>query len=211
MSTDDPGPPPETYQSIMAATYRAFCEHGVADLTMRDIAAEFEKSRSLLHYHYDTKRELIVTLLDFLVDHYVETIEGNRTDDPRADLERVVNEALVGPEEPELEGFEFWEFHTALLELRAQAHRVPAYREQFEKSYEEIHATVAGIIGDGIDRGQFRAVDPDRYATLLLDATDAARSRAITLDQRDSAADSYDAIHERLLEPLYRETATANG
>ena len=34
---DRPAPPPETYEAIMQATYRAFCKHGYADLTTREI------------------------------------------------------------------------------------------------------------------------------------------------------------------------------
>lgn len=50
MSETSDGPPPETHERLMQATYAALCEHGYADLTLRKIAAEFEKSRGLLYY-----------------------------------------------------------------------------------------------------------------------------------------------------------------
>ncbi|MEF8774483.1 MAG: helix-turn-helix domain-containing protein, partial [Halobacteriales archaeon] len=50
----------DTDEALMAATYRALCEHGYADLTIQQIGAEFEKSTSLLYHHYDGKDELLV-------------------------------------------------------------------------------------------------------------------------------------------------------
>jgi len=192
------GPPPDTYEEIMEATYRAFCEHGYADLTMRDIAEQFEKSRSLLHYHYDTKQELIVALLEHLVAAYDEEMRGSLGEDPAADLRRFLEESLLGPDEP---GFEFLEFHAALLELRSQAHRNDAYREQLADSQAVFHDLLAGIIRSGIEQGTFREVDPDRYATLLLDAADGARTRAITLGQADLDR-AHGTVVRHLVEPL---------
>jgi AcrR family transcriptional regulator len=198
MSATESGPPPETYEMIMEATYRAFCEHGYADLTMRDIADEFEKSRSLLHYHYDTKQELIIALLEHLVTAYGE-MRTSLGDDPVADLEQFVGESLLGPDEP---GFEFLQFHAALLELRAQAHRNEVYREQLAASYQVFHDLMTRIIRSGIEDGSFREVDPEGYATLLLDAADGARTRAITLGHEEDLERARERILRELVDPL---------
>ncbi|PSQ42055.1 TetR family transcriptional regulator, partial [Halobacteriales archaeon QS_9_68_42] len=55
--------PEETRERITNATYRALCDHGYAALTMQDIADECDCSKSLLHYHFDTKEDLLVELL----------------------------------------------------------------------------------------------------------------------------------------------------
>lgn len=49
----------EVDEEIMEATYRALREHGYADLTIKRIAAEYGKSTAAVHYHYDTKEELL--------------------------------------------------------------------------------------------------------------------------------------------------------
>jgi len=59
----------------MEATYRALCAHGYADLTTQDIADESETSKASLHYHYDTKEELLLSFLDYLYDRFVERYE----------------------------------------------------------------------------------------------------------------------------------------
>ncbi|PSP70021.1 TetR/AcrR family transcriptional regulator, partial [Halobacteriales archaeon QH_9_66_26] len=60
----------DTQAAIMDATYRALCEHGYADLTIQTIADEFDKSKSLLYYHYDTKDEILIGLLDYLLGQF---------------------------------------------------------------------------------------------------------------------------------------------
>lgn len=182
-ATDRADSPSETHEAIMRATYRAFCEHGFADLTMRDIAEEFAKSRALLHYHYDTKQELIVALLDHLLDsHPARTIAAD-IDDPEARLETFIDRGLFGPEDSE---FDFWEFHTALLELRSHAHRNDAYRAQLDRNVEFITGFMAGTIREGIETGHFRDVDAEATARFLHDAIDAARARKITLGHDDA-------------------------
>jgi AcrR family transcriptional regulator len=195
-------PPSETQEAIMAATYRAVCKHGYADLTMRYIAAEFEKSRALLHYHYDTKEDLLVALIEYLVSQYVETM-GPRTNDPHEALERFVRVSLFEGQSP-LSEFPtgFAEFHTALLEIRVQAPRHEAFRIQLDRSHEAIHDQLTGTIEEGIERGEFRDVDAARYADLLIDAVDGTRTRALTLGHEDAPEHSYETICETLIAPL---------
>ncbi len=66
----------------MAATYRALCAHGYADLTMQRIADEAGKSKSLLHYHYGTKQELLVAFLDYLFDRFEARVAATEGDAP---------------------------------------------------------------------------------------------------------------------------------
>jgi AcrR family transcriptional regulator len=37
----------------MEATFRAVSKHGYTDLRVRDIGAEMELSRQVIHYHFD--------------------------------------------------------------------------------------------------------------------------------------------------------------
>ena len=63
----------ELHEAIMEATARAIAEHGIADLTVRDIGAEFDRSRSLIHYHYNSKDDLLAAFVEYIVDRYTET------------------------------------------------------------------------------------------------------------------------------------------
>jgi len=49
---------------------------------MQDIADECSKSKSLLHYHYDTKEDLLVAFLDHVISDSERRIAAH-ADDPR--------------------------------------------------------------------------------------------------------------------------------
>ncbi|MFT4884148.1 MAG: AcrR family transcriptional regulator, partial [Natronomonas sp.] len=119
----------ETRERIMEATYRALCEHGYASLTMQDIADECDCSKSLLHYHFDTKEDLLVALLAYLLERFEERIATDG--DPRDRLVDLIDAFLFGDERSREE---HRAFHTALLELRAQAPHNDAFRDQLAEN-----------------------------------------------------------------------------
>ncbi|WP_458206251.1 TetR/AcrR family transcriptional regulator [Haladaptatus sp. NG-SE-30] len=189
----------DTRESIMRATYCALCEHGYADLTMQDIAAEFEKSKSLIHYHYETKEDLFVAFLDYLLDHLHEHVETIESDDPAERLREILGLLMSGPSDGENR-----DFHIALFEIRAQAPYSDAYREQLRRNDRYLHDLVADIVRDGIEQGKFEPIDPDETATVLLAAIDGVRIRRATLGV-DDRTDVVDDLLTRYLGQGARE------
>ncbi|GGL67988.1 TetR/AcrR family transcriptional regulator [Halocalculus aciditolerans] len=177
--SNESGPPPETRQQIMDATYEALREHGYADLTMETIADEFEKSQSLLHYHYDTKQDLLVAFVGTFLDRLVDAVESADADTPRERLDATVDLLLSDPEAHS-------DFQTALLELRSQAPYVEAYREQFVENDAHLRGFIADIVRDGVDAGDFADVDPTRVAETILVLAEGARTRTIVFDDDDA-------------------------
>ncbi|MXR50645.1 TetR family transcriptional regulator [Halovenus sp. WSH3] len=163
---------------IMEAVDQALREHGYAELTMQDIADESEKSKSLLHYHYDTKEDLLVAFLDDLLSDYEQRMACR---DGRPPTERLVEFVARFVFTPEDSGRE--QFHLALLEMRSQGPFNDRIREQLERSDEILRSTAAEIITEGIDSGVFEEVDPERTAALLVATLDGARTRQITLGE----------------------------
>jgi AcrR family transcriptional regulator len=162
MSGSD-GEPTDTKTAIMEATYRALCEHGYADLTIQDIADEFEKSRSLLFYHYDTKEELLVDFLRFLLDWFADDLSANADASPPEQLRGLLERTL--PAELDDEGEDF---QVAFLELRSQAPYIDEFREQFTRTDEFLYDTIAAYIEAGIEEDAFREVDVDETAAVLV-------------------------------------------
>lgn len=193
----DERPAGDSAEEIMSATYRALSETGFAALTMQSIADECGKSKSLLHYHYDTKEELLATFIDHLIDEFEQRLETN-ADAPaderlREFLDRFVFEQ--GDEDRE-------SFHIALLELRSQAPYNERYREALRRSDDLLRNAAADILRDGIEEGTFRDVDVERTAMLIVAAMDGARTRQITLVNDGYARNVRDALVERIVEPL---------
>ncbi len=183
----------DTRESIMRATYCALCKHGYADLTMQDIAEEFEKSKSLIHYHYETKEDLFVAFLDYLLDHFHDHVESIESDDPAERLRRLLDLFESGPSDDENR-----DFQVAMLEILAQAPYNDAYHEQLQRNSNDLHDLVADIVRDGIEAGQFDAVDPDEAATLLLAAVNGVRIRRATLGM-EGESEAIDSLLARYL------------
>lgn len=213
----------DTRAAIMDATYRALCAHGYADLTMAAIADEFEKSKAAIHYHYDTKEDLLAAFLEYLLDRFLDRLRFD-ADDPDARLEAIVDALLFGLDEDGGAngdgGYEHAEraaaagaesdreLHTALLEIRAQAPHRAAFREQLTANHALVEDLLAETIADGIEQGAFRETDPHRTARLLLATMLGGRVYDLTLDDRGVAADVRGALDEVVLNPLRRPDET---
>jgi len=169
----------EPEEEIMEATYEALCEHGYADLTVQRIATKLEKSTAAIHYHYDTKDELLVAFLEYLLDGMDEWLKADAEDAPRERLSSLLDSLL--PEEPHDEGFT-----VAMTDMRAQAPHNEAFREQFVERDAYTLDVLAAAIEDGIEAGSFREVDPRGAARSLLTIADGGWSRYVVLDDDDA-------------------------
>jgi AcrR family transcriptional regulator len=183
-----------TRAAIMEATFAALSKHGYADLTIQTIADEFEKSKSLLYYHYDTKDALLGDFLEFILEEFTAEVETDGEEDPVARLWTVV-ELLLPPDIHEDEGAR--QLRTALFELRMQAPYDDAYADRFEVMDELMIATFEEILAEGVETEQFD-VDPPTGARLFVDVLTGAALRVLTTgaDGRE-ALESVEALVER--------------
>ncbi len=193
----------------MDGVYSALRAHGYADLTMQDIADECSKSKSLLHYHYDTKEDLLVAFLEYIVSDSEKRIAARADDPPVERLVQFIGWFVFAPDETDREAF-----HIALLELRTQGPFNERIREQLARSDRLLRGTVADILADGIEAGVFREVDVEETAAMIVATLDGARTRQITLADsvRGDEDDGYtrtvaEATLRRIVEPLLVEGA----
>jgi len=192
---------PLAADEILDGVYRALCAHGYASLTMQDIADECDKSKSLLHYHYDTKEDLLVAFLSRMITDYEEQLEDEVDDSPVDRLALFLAQFVFTPDEEERQSF-----HLALLEMRSQGPFNERMREQLVRSDEVLRETVADILRDGIDEGVFDAVDPEQTAALLVATLDGGRTRQVTLNENPTDVSYTRAVVEQamthIVEPL---------
>jgi AcrR family transcriptional regulator len=174
--------PEDTREAIMTATYRALCEHGYAGLTIARIAEDFEKSKSLLYHHYDSKDELLLDFLSFMLEEFQRAVPDEASKPPGDRLEEMIDHALA-PEEWD-EGLKFTR---AMTELRAQAAHDERFRAHFTDHDRVFREALVETIEDGIADGTYREVDADRVASFLL-ATLAGGMNQLATADTDSAA-----------------------
>lgn len=177
---DEPG---DTREEIMQATYRALSEHGYTDLSIQRIGEEFEKSTSLLYHHYDTKDELLMELLQFVLDRIEAQVplrEGATAYEQLRFSIEFVTGGLFAEDQARVVA--------TLMELRSQALHDPAYRERFTEYDQFLHDWFVEVITTGIDSGVFHDVDPDATAEFLLTISEGTASRHMTTDGIDLEA-----------------------
>ncbi|MFC4450062.1 TetR/AcrR family transcriptional regulator [Halorussus aquaticus] len=172
----------DTKSAIMRATYHALCEHGYANLTIQRIGDEFAKSKSLLYHHYDSKDELLVDFLEFVLEKFKADIPAEEYDDPCAHLREVLDHVVP----PTLDA-ERYEFTSAMIELRAQAPHDEAYREQFSRNDRFFRQQFADVVRDGVETGAFRDVDPEQAAALLVTTINGSMLERVTTDDAEDA------------------------
>jgi AcrR family transcriptional regulator len=201
----------ETRTAIIEATHRALCKHGYANLTIQKIANEFDMTSAVLHYHYDTKENLLAAFLEHLLDEYAAQFDIEEIEDPRDRLLALIDALLVvlvgiddanrldNHDQPPLGGEEL---SMALLELRAQAGRNEAFSEQFTVNYDYAWDLMVATIEEGIERDVFRETDSEQVATLLLTAMLGGRAYHVSLTHDDVAPAARNALVNLILDDL---------
>lgn len=192
---------------ILDATWRALCTHGYADMTMQDIADETTKSKAALHYHYDSKLNLLETFLDHVADRFFTRVTDAATaagGDGAKRLRAVVDAALSPPEETD----DIEDMQTALLELKTQSTHESAFRERIRETDERFRDLVADIIAEGIDDGSVRAeVDPEETAHFIVTVFAGAQLRQVSVGESRRRTRVH--IERHLARHVYRREASA--
>jgi len=179
----------------MRATYGALCERGYADLRMHDIADRTGRSKSTLHYHFDSKHALLVAFLEWLYDEFEADLAAVDGDEPGDRLREVVRTADHDDDREEL--------RVAILEIESQAPYDDDFRNCLRRFDRLLHDVVRSNVEEGKETGQFRAdVDPDAVATFVATALTGAHNRRVSLgvDTSDVETMLLDYLDERLLE-----------
>jgi AcrR family transcriptional regulator len=183
----------ETTAAIMEAVYRALSRNGYPATTMSEIAAEFEKSKSLLYYHYESKEELLNDFFALLCERLEATLIEETDDDPRERLFALIERLL--PSELDDEALRF---RRAFFEIRSQAPHNQSYHEQIERSDEIVLDALTETVRQGVDEGRFVDVDPDREAELLFSTIYGIMERGVTLEDRELIERNRDALYDRI-------------
>lgn len=183
----------------MEATFRALSKHGYADLRMRDIGEEFEMTRPVIHYHYNSKHELISSFLEYVIAQYKDDDTVEECDDLWERLGTRIDQCMFGPD---IDGFDHWERMKVYHELFSQAQHNETHRELFNEHYEGMVVGLADVIEAGIEDGTFAEVDPMEFSQLLTDVIHSARARRISLGQEDAPERARAAIDRFVLPRL---------
>ncbi len=172
---------------ILEATVECIVRDGLANVRMAAIAEEAGVSSGLLHYHFDTKEQLFVEVLNHA--HHAsaslsEQALAGAGDHPAQRLSAFLERCL--PSNARLtEDWLLWH------ELTLLCIRQPDMAEVGAELYDDFYAAVAGIIAEGIEAEVFApAISTRKVAAMAVALCDGLGARLVAHDPQLSLEDA---------------------
>lgn len=153
----------DTKQVILQGTFRALVRYGSHELTMEKIAAEIGMSTGILHYHYETKEKLLLSLLDHMIDRFEQALHRwqQEISNPRDQLRAIIQAQLSGPEQ------RLRDYAKAMADLWSLSLRSDLFRERLVRHQRSLLQAMENIIQRGMRQRQFQVDDAREHALLI--------------------------------------------
>jgi AcrR family transcriptional regulator len=151
----------ERRNEILETTCEVVIERGFAGTRIADVAKRLEVSSSLIHYHFDSKEQLLAEAFDYYANKDVAEMEGEIENAPTAlgKLERVIQNYV--PEGSDDVEWMLW------IDGWGEALRNPMMKKISQQLDEQSIELLARIIRNGVESGEFTCPDPTAAAMRL--------------------------------------------
>jgi AcrR family transcriptional regulator len=153
----------ETRSSILAAAAAGFAEQGYDATGVAEICRRAEVSKGAFYYHFSSKQDLFLELLERWLTVLDEQLEGVRTEEAN------VPEQLLNMTGMIRQVFQVAQHQLPIfLEFWTKAAHDPAVWEATIAPYRRYRAFFADMIQCGVTAGQLRSVEPDTAARVIV-------------------------------------------
>ncbi|MCX5237851.1 TetR family transcriptional regulator [Streptomyces prunicolor] len=150
-------------EDVLAAAMRMIAERGLEQLTMAALGREVGMSSGHLLYYFHSKDELLLQALEWSEGRLGAERGRLLTRSTATARERV--DAYVDLYVPEGHRDPHW---TLWLEVWNRSQNADDDARDRQAAIEGVwHRDLVALIAEGVSRGEFRAVDPDRFAARL--------------------------------------------
>ncbi|MFF5297985.1 TetR/AcrR family transcriptional regulator [Streptomyces sp. NPDC013161] len=150
-------------EDVLAAAMGMIAEHGLEQLTMAALGREVGMSSGHLLYYFHSKDELLLQALEWSEGRLGAERGRLLTRTGATARERV--DAYVDLYVPEGHRDPHW---TLWLEVWNRSQNADDDARDRQAAIEGVwHRDLVALIAEGVSRGEFRAVDPDRFAARL--------------------------------------------
>ena len=150
-------------EDVLAAAMGMIAEHGLEQLTMAALGREVGMSSGHLLYYFHSKDELLLQALEWSEGRLGAERSRLLTRTGATARERV--DAYVDLYVPEGHRDPHW---TLWLEVWNRSQNADDDARDRQAAIEGVwHRDLVALIAEGVSRGEFRAVDPDRFAARL--------------------------------------------
>ncbi|NUO46509.1 MAG: TetR/AcrR family transcriptional regulator [Streptomyces sp.] len=183
-------PSAQRRRQLTEAAIRAMARDGVARTTTRSIAAEAGVSLSVFHYCFDSKQELVESVITTITDHYVGIVKEALK--PRASLEETVRAGFQA----------YWDHvrahpdeHMLTYELTQYALRQPGFEHLARRQYALYGELYTDIIEQlSTTMGFQLRVPVPALARYLAAMTDGLTLNYLVLGDEDAWTDILDTV-----------------
>lgn len=174
-------------QEMMDATYRALCRHGYADVTVEKIADEFEKGKSSIYYHFNSKDHLMLSFMDYLLGK----MEADLQDIEQGNTETLLHnfiETFLDTNDQEKQ-----KFRTAMFELRSQA----PYNKELAEKFEKVDNLLFNHLKSLLQQTDIE--EPGKKARVMLSAIEGAVNRSVATQNQEELKQAEKGITQVIL------------
>jgi AcrR family transcriptional regulator len=158
---------PDRRAEILQAAFEAFAEHGYDRTTMDDIVRRSGLSKGTLYWHFKNKRDLFLAVVNMAMDQMASGFGSLLQEDrPVADrIREAFDQAAVFFVENK-------NWIGLLVDAFFQSYKNAEAQEIMREAYEHFIQMITVVIEQGIERGEFRPVDPRQIAVVLMGGGD---------------------------------------
>jgi AcrR family transcriptional regulator len=168
----------ETRRRILDAAVRRIAREGIDEVRIARIATDAGVSPSLVHYHFESRDALLVEALQhsYELAGTVRTPAGEDRRTPAGErLAEMIDSCLPAPG-AQRDDWLLW------VELWLRSSRHPELAETATRLYARLHEWFAGVIEDGVARGELAPCDAARLTDRLLAVIDGYGIRVLSGD-----------------------------
>lgn len=183
----------ERKQQILNAATVVFARQGFHEARMEDIAREAGLSKGTLYLYFQSKDDIIAALLDHLYRRGLQDLQMLQGyEGSIADLLLLITRYIAVEAEKMMEALPI------AFEFYALAARREDVRQSVKEYFRNYREALAALIQMGIERGEFRAVDPQEAAIVL----SALYEGLAVLQATDPAVVSWQVMSEKAVQVL---------
>lgn len=152
----------EKQELIVRTAYEVMSERGVDRMSLQDVADEAEVSKGIILYHFNTKENLVLTTMRWLLRRVEQRIRAFIEDAHRPEerIEAMIDAIFVGPEANR-------RFYLTYIELLDHAARFEPFSELHATFQTIVNGLYAQVVQEGVDAGEFAVSDVDEAGAVL--------------------------------------------
>src|ERR1051325_3144536 len=192
----------ETAKTLRAQLFRAaleICaEKGFHETTVDEIAARAGLSKGALYYHFPSKEDLFLSMLEEMVDEFAGVLAQASERETASEALRHATELMLAQVEASPDaGLAMAEFY--LLSLRR-----PEFRKRIKAHYDKLIDAGARVIRRGMDSGELDpSLDPVLAARMLFLGADGVGLMQISLDLPERTTGATRALVGRMVDSFW--------